>query len=81
VTARELFESVCARSGLAAMIGPGTVQRALSSVGVASPDAALPDDYRRALPQLKQRMAFYLPPDELARRARDIEAVLADADG
>jgi hypothetical protein len=49
-------------------------------VGVASLDAARPDDYRRALPHLRQRMAFYLPPDELERRTRDIEALLAIAD-
>jgi hypothetical protein len=80
MTSRALFEGVCARSGLAAMIGPGTVQRALTSVGVATLDDAGPDDYRRALPQLRQRMAFYLPPEELERRTRDIEALLAIAE-
>lgn len=79
MTGRALFDGVCARSGLAAMIGPGTVQRALSSVGVASPELARPDDYRRALPQMRQRMAFYLPPEELEQRTLDIEALLAAA--
>jgi hypothetical protein len=72
----KLFDEVVARSGLATMIGPGTVQRALAAVGVASPDGAGPDDYRRALPQIKARMAVYLRPDEVARAIQEIESLL-----
>ncbi len=74
---RALFEEVVARSGLSAVIGPGAVQRALHAVGVDTPDAAGAGDYKRALPQLKARMAVYLPADEVERRIRDIEAALA----
>ncbi len=73
---KKLFEDVVGRCGLASWIGPGTVQRALQSVGVSSPEAALPHHYRRALPQLKARMAIYLQPDDLERNLREIEALL-----
>jgi hypothetical protein len=75
-TQRALFEAIVATSGLAATIGPGTVQRALGSVGVLFPDRARPEDYRRALPQLRARMAIYLPPSELDQRLTQIEALL-----
>jgi hypothetical protein len=74
---RALFEAVIATSGLAASIGPGTVQRALVSVGVVFPDRARPEDYRRALPQLRARMAIYLPASEVDRRVSEIEALLS----
>jgi len=73
---QKLFEDVVGRCGLAAWIGPGTVQRALQSVGVSSPDTATPFHYRRALPQLKARMAIYLQPEDLERNMREIEALL-----
>jgi hypothetical protein len=76
-TTGKLFDLVVARSGLATIIGPGTVQRALAAVGIASPDAAKPDDYRRALPQIKQRMAIYLSPEDVARHIHDIESLLS----
>ena len=72
----QLFEDVVARTGLAGWIGPGAVRRALSSVGVASPSDAVPDDYRRALPQLRARMALYLKSHEVEHNAREIEALL-----
>jgi hypothetical protein len=71
-----LFDEIVARTGLAATIGPGTLQRALSSVGVPMPSAARPDDFRRALPQIRARMAIYLPPVDVERNLRAIEALL-----
>jgi hypothetical protein len=71
-----LFEQVVSHSGLAAHIGPGTVQRALASVGVLFPASARPEDFRRALPQLKARMAIYLPSGELERHMGKIESLL-----
>ncbi len=65
------------RSGLAAWLGPGTVQRALSAVGVGAPEDARPSDYRRALPQLRARMALYLRAEELDRTIREIESLLS----
>jgi hypothetical protein len=76
VDSRKLFEDVVSRTGLAAWIGPGAVQRALSSVGVFSKDLAGPDQYRRALPQLRARMAIYLQPEDLNRHIQEIEALL-----
>ena len=73
---RELFEEVVARSGLAAWVGPGTVRRALGSVGVASPDDAGPHDYLRALPELEARMGTYLRAPDLKQRMDRIEALL-----
>lgn len=71
-----LFEDVVRCSGLASFIGPGTVQRALQSVGVASPSLAQVDDYRRALPVLRERMALYLPASQLEACVLQIDAVL-----
>jgi hypothetical protein len=73
---RRLFDEVVGSSGLAAWIGPGTVQRALHSVGAVSPDTAGVDHYRRALPQLKARMAIYLSSSELDQRMRAIEQIV-----
>jgi hypothetical protein len=75
-TGRELFEKVVEQTGLAAFIGPGTVQRALVSAHVASIDDATGEDYRRALPHLRGRMAVYLKPDVLERQLRRIEELL-----
>jgi hypothetical protein len=72
---RTLFEQVVERTGLASFIGPGTVERALGTVG-ATPDGATRADYRRALPQLHDRMAVYLKKDELVRHLRALEELL-----
>jgi hypothetical protein len=74
---RKLFEDVVAATGLALVIGPGVVQRALAGVGVTAPELATVEDYRRALPRLQQRMAFYLSPAELERRLAELDALLA----
>ena len=71
----KLFEEVVGRTGLASFIGPGAVERALSSVGSSSASARV-DDYRRALPQLRSRMAIYLKPEEVERRVNEIESLL-----
>ena len=71
-----LFEDVVACSGLASWIAPGTVIRSLNTVGIKSPAAAHPDDYRRAIPQLKARMAMYLTVSEVEFHIQQIEALL-----
>ena len=73
---QRLFEEIIAHCGLASWIGPGTVLRALTSVGVQSAEQATAADYARALPQLKARMAMYLTPTELEQHVRQIEALL-----
>jgi hypothetical protein len=73
---QEPFEEIVARSGPAAWVGPGTVRRALGSVGVASPESAGPHDYLRALPELSARMATYLNARDLKQRMDRIEALL-----
>ena len=73
---RALFEEIVERSGLASFIGPGIIQRALNATGVSSPDRARLDDYRRALPQIRARMAVYLQPDQLEEHIQEIESLL-----
>ena len=73
---KALFDRVVESTGLAAFIGPGTVERALVATGVATPHEARPEDYRRALPQIRARMAVYLKPGEVEERVRAIEALL-----
>ncbi len=72
---RRLFEEVVACTGLASFIGPGTVERALVAVG-ATPDGATLDDYRRALPELRGRMAVYLKGDDLQRRFERLQQLV-----
>ncbi len=72
---RALFERVVECTGLASFIGPGAVERALGTLGV-TPDAATVADYRRAMPQLRGRMAIYLKPEELTRHVRDLEELV-----
>ncbi|WP_394820560.1 hypothetical protein [Pendulispora albinea] len=79
MTARSLFEEIVQRTGLAPIIGPGTVQRALHAVGITSPELAQTQDYLRALPELRTRMAIYLEPETVERRLRQIEAHLKHA--
>jgi hypothetical protein len=70
------FDEVVEATGLASFIGPGIVERALQSVGVAATGAARSNDYVRAMPQIRARMAMYLKPAELEERVRAIETVL-----
>ena len=72
---RDLFEAVVACTGLASFIGPGAVERALESVG-AGPDVATVEDYRKALPQLKTRMAVYLKEGELQAHLTALERLI-----
>jgi hypothetical protein len=77
MSTESLFERVIRSTGLPAYIGPSAVRRALSLSGCLSPEAAGPEDYRRALPQLQARMRIYLSQAEVDRRVGDIEASLA----
>jgi len=73
---RDLFEEVVVRTGLASFIGPGVVRRALNSVGIYRVEDATREDYIRALPALRARMATYLSSEQLETRLRDIGSLL-----
>jgi hypothetical protein len=70
-----LFDQVVQKTGLGEVIGPGTVERALETVGSTAEVATL-DDYRRALDNIKGRMAAYMDPADVNRHVRAIEYVL-----
>ena len=72
----DLFEGMVARTGLASFIGPGVVRRALNSVGIYRVEDATREDYIRALPALRARMATYLSSEQLDARLRDIGSLL-----
>ncbi len=63
----ELFKRVGALTGLSRLMSPGTVRRALEHVG-ARADQASVEDYRRAVPTLRRRLAIYLTEEEVERR-------------
>jgi hypothetical protein len=71
-----LFETVVTLTGLATFIGPGVVRRALQSVGVSAVEMATKEDYRRALPGLRARMATYLTDEQLDSRLHEIISLL-----
>jgi hypothetical protein len=73
---QELFEELVVRTGLASFIGPGVVRRALQSVGIFRIEDATREDYRRALPALRARMATYMSNEQLDARLRDIGSLL-----
>ena len=72
----DLFSAVVAACGLAVVIGPGTVRRALQDIGASSVPTV--DDFRRAVPRLEMRLAVYLSPAEAAQRALVIQKLLDD---
>lgn len=61
-------------SGLAALLAPGLLRRALADVGAQTPPT--PNDFLRALPQIESRMRAYLPPEEVAERTSKIRRLL-----
>jgi hypothetical protein len=77
---RALFQKVVEMCGVSGVLGPGLVRRALQN-GEAAPEDAGPEDYQQALPELRKRLATYLPPDEADRRLRRIAGMLAHATG
>jgi hypothetical protein len=74
---RKLFEEVATATGLALVIGPGAVQRALAGIGITAVEVATVEDYRRALPELQKRMAFYLSKSELEHHLAELDALLS----
>jgi hypothetical protein len=75
VSGAELFSRVLALCGLAELIGPGVLQRALRDAGV-NPSHAGVDEYQRALPKLHARLLAYLSEPEADERVRRVAAFL-----
>jgi hypothetical protein len=75
VSGAELFSRVLALCGLAEIIGPGVLQRALRDAG-ANPLEAGVAEYRRALPKLHARLLAYLSEQEADERVRRVAAFL-----
>jgi hypothetical protein len=76
---KTLFDEVVKLCGFSAMMGPGTLRRALRDSGVTR-DNAGPDDYRKALPQIQARIEVYVPAAEAATRIRRIMKFLDELD-
>ena len=72
-----LFARVVEVSGLASLIGKGTVRRALRDVG-SSPESANRQTYVRALPALRARMAAFLSPQEVEEATKRIEQTIKE---
>lgn len=70
-----LFREITVRCGLAAMIAPGAVRRALQQVGSDS-DTATASDYLSALPILHKRLRVYLQPHDADLRIEEMRQFL-----
>ncbi len=64
-------------SGLASIIGKGTVRRALKDIG-STPEVASPQVYRHAMPALRARMSAFFGPEELEAATLRIEKTLQE---
>lgn len=65
---KTLFDRVLSLCGLPFVIGPSTLERACKRAGV-NPKTMSPGDLRRALPEIRETLALFLPRDEAERRA------------
>jgi hypothetical protein len=81
VTASEdLFNKVTGMLGLAMILAPGTLKRALKAAG-ADWETAQRDDYLRMLANLEARLQSYMDPAEAKRRVEAIGKLLEDSSG
>lgn len=71
----KLVETVVELTGLASMLGPGTVHRALRDVG-ANPATATARDLMRALPNLAARLQAFQSRAEAAQNVERISTFL-----
>ncbi len=70
-----LYDEVVELTGLSKIIAQGTIGRALEKVD-ASIDTATIDNYIEAMPELRRRIAGFLPSVETRKRLRDFERSL-----
>jgi hypothetical protein len=75
MSSTELFRNVLLLAGLAPLIGPGMLRRALADVGT-TPENASIKHYRSALPGLEARMRAYHSPTEATGRIKGIAGYL-----
>ena len=73
-----LLAKVLRLTGLSPLLAHGLVRRALEGVGV-DVQTAERSDYLRAIPQIRRRLALYLPRDEVEKRCVSIEKALMDS--
>jgi hypothetical protein len=77
-TSATLLAKVWRLTGVSPLLAQGLVRRALEGIGVEA-ERAERNDYLRALPQIRRRLAVYLPAAEVERRCASIEAALMDS--
>ena len=70
-----LFDQVLLVSGLQNLIGRGCLRRAFDRAGV-DPRTLTADGLSRAMPEIKQTLSVFLPPEEAERHAQAISALL-----
>jgi CheY-like chemotaxis protein len=75
-----LLHRVFMESGLADVIGPGTIARACERAGVDAKTAE-PTDLARALPAIRGTLRLFLPPEESDLRMRAIARLLRVREG
>ncbi len=73
---RVSFEQLVRATGLSSIFAALTIKRVCERVGV-SPDQLTRASIRQMLPPLEQALKLYMPPDEVARRLREISALAA----
>jgi len=74
----ELFREVVDASGVAPVLAPGTVRRALRDVG-STPQTASTKIYLQALPSIRARLRAFMSPEEAGVAIDRIRNVLASA--
>ncbi|MCK6588430.1 MAG: hypothetical protein L6Q76_12690, partial [Polyangiaceae bacterium] len=71
---KTLFDRVISLCGLPFVIGPSTLERACRRAGVDAKTMSL-GDLRRALPEIRDTLALFLPRDEAERRAEALASL------
>lgn len=72
---KQLYDEVVELTGLSTIIAQGTIGRALEKVN-ATIETATVVDYLEAMPELRKRIAGFLPTVETRRKLRDFERQL-----
>ena len=72
---KRLYDEVVELTGLSRIIAQGTIGRALEKVN-AKIETATVDDYLDAMPELRKRIAGFLPSIETRQKLRDFEESL-----
>ncbi|WP_437731597.1 hypothetical protein [Sorangium sp. So ce1335] len=73
---RSLFEQVVECCGLAPAFARRLIQEACERSGVSPPDAMTPADLIRSLPHIRQALAVFLDPGEVALKTAAMRALV-----